>query len=599
MEAPFYSKQNLRFTLRDIVNVSALLDTPHFGMHSLESIDMILDAADALSEQHLRPILKEMDSTPPHLENGVVKVHPAMRGLMKKFGEDGWISLSAPIEHGGQQAPFTVLQAAAFIMAAANYSTMAYPFLTNGAAHLIESFGSKELQQVFVPRMYAGEWQGTMALTEPQAGSSLSDITTSATSTPEGHYLIKGQKVFISCGDHNACDNVVHLMLARIHGAPEGTKGISLFVVPKFRISEGILIANDVNTAGVFHKMGYHGAPITHLIMGENSDCHGYLVGEPHKGLSYMFQMMNEARVGVGLQATSIATAAYYNSLTYSRERTQGRRPGEKNPSTEQIAIIEHADVRRLLLFQKAIVEGSLSLCLQCTMYLDLSKCASDSDKEKYYLLAEILTPIAKSYPAEMSILSTSAALQCFGGYGYTKEYLAELYFRETRIHTLHEGTTAIHGMDLLGRKITMKGGAAVATLLTEINMCIEEAAQNPITAKAAEDLKTCILKLQKTTGLLLQLAQEKGAENYLANASVYLEAFGIVTIAWQWLKQANIANRLIAENKKQYNSDFLQSKIKTMEYFFGYELPKLNGLLNTLNNRQELLLNFKSAELL
>ena len=599
MEAPFYSKQNLRFTLRDIVNVSALLDTPHFGMHSLESIDMILDAADALSEQHLRPILKEMDSTPPHLENGVVKVHPAMRGLMKKFGEDGWISLSAPIEHGGQQAPFTVLQAAAFIMAAANYSTMAYPFLTNGAAHLIESFGSKELQQVFVPRMYAGEWQGTMALTEPQAGSSLSDITTSATSTPEGHYLIKGQKVFISCGDHNACDNVVHLMLARIHGAPEGTKGISLFVVPKFRISEGILIANDVNTAGVFHKMGYHGAPITHLIMGENSDCHGYLVGEPHKGLSYMFQMMNEARVGVGLQATSIATAAYYNSLTYSRERTQGRRPGEKNPSTEQIAIIEHADVRRLLLFQKAIVEGSLSLCLQCTMYLDLSKCDSDSDKEKYYLLAEILTPIAKSYPAEMSILSTSAALQCFGGYGYTKEYLAELYFRETRIHTLHEGTTAIHGMDLLGRKITMKGGAAVATLLTEINMCIEEAAQNPITAKAAEDLKTCILKLQKTTGLLLQLAQEKGAENYLANASVYLEAFGIVTIAWQWLKQANIANRLIAENKKQYNSDFLQSKIKTMEYFFGYELPKLNGLLNTLNNRQELLLNFKSAELL
>jgi alkylation response protein AidB-like acyl-CoA dehydrogenase len=275
-----------------------------------------------------------MDRNPPYVENARIKVHPQMGKLMKKFGEDGWISISAPHEFGGQQVPFTIMQAAAFIMAAANYSPMAYAFLTTGAAHLIEAFGTKELQEAFMPKMMSGAWQGTMAMTEPQAGSSLSDIVSTATRTAEGHYLLKGQKIFISCGDHDGCDNIVHLMLARIEGAPAGTKGISLFVVPRMRPDKnGELVFNDVHTAGLFHKMGYHGAPIAHLIMGEQNDCHAYLVGEEHKGLSYMFQMMNEARIGVGVSATAIASAAYYYSLDYANVRLQGRKDYRERPA--------------------------------------------------------------------------------------------------------------------------------------------------------------------------------------------------------------------------------------------------------------------------
>ena len=256
--------------MHEVFNVAELCKRDAFKEHTPEEFDMILEAADSLSTTHLRPILLEMDRNPPHIVNGRVKVHPKMREIMKRFGEDGWISMSAPYEHGGQQVPFTILQMAGFIMAAANYSPMAYAFLTNGAAHLIETFGSKELFDTYVTKMFNGEWQGTMALSEPQAGSSLSDVVTSATPTDKGYYLIKGQKVFISCGDHDGVDNIVHLMLARIDGAPVGTKGISLFVVPRERYNDkGELEFNDVNTAGVFHKMGYHGAPIAHLMMGE------------------------------------------------------------------------------------------------------------------------------------------------------------------------------------------------------------------------------------------------------------------------------------------------------------------------------------------
>ncbi len=598
MPGKFYSKENLKFLLHEVFPVAELCQREHFKDHTPESFDMMLEAADSLSTNHLRPILPEMDRNPPYIENGRIKVHPDMRKLMKMFGEDGWISMSASHEFGGQQVPFTVLQAAAFIMAAANYSTMAYPFLSTGSAHLIETFGSKELQRTFIPKMFSGAWQGTMALTEPQAGSSLTDIVTTAKPTDKGYYLLKGQKIFISCGDHDGCDNVIHLMLARIEGAPPGTKGISLFVVPRMRPDGNGLVFNDVNTAGLFHKMGYHGAPIAHLIMGEKSDCRGYLVGEPHKGLSYMFQMMNEARIGVGMQATSIATAAYYNSLEYANVRQQGRKITDKDPGKPQISIIQHADVKRLLLFQKSIVEGSLALGLQASLYYDNWHTTEGEEKENNFLKLELLTPIMKSYPAEMSILTTSAALQCFGGYGYTKDFLAELFFRETRIHTLHEGVTAIHGMDLLGRKVTMQGGKATMLLMQEVFGDIERAKNSALLKPYAVQLEKELERLQEVTMHLIGKAQSEGAEVFLADATLYLELFGILTLGWQWIKQGVKAEELQKAQTKNYSAEFLQSKQHALQYFFEYEVPKIAGLITRLKSNNPLTVKVKEEEI-
>ena len=600
MPEKFYSKDNIRFLLHEVFPIGELCKRERFKEHTVESLDMIIEAADSMSVNHLRPILTEMDNKPPYLENGKVKVHPKMRGLMKTFGDDGWISMAAPYEFGGQQVPFTVFQATGFMMGAANYSTIAYPFLTTGAAHLIESFATKELQQTFIPKMFSGQWQGTMALTEPGAGSSLTDIVSTAKPTDKGYYLVKGQKIFISCGDHDACDNFVHLMLARIDGAPAGTKGISLFIVPQQRPDEnGNLTFNDVNTAGIFHKMGYHGAPIAHLMMGEANDCRAWLVGEPHKGLSYMFQMMNEARVGVGCNAVSIASAAYYNSLEYANVRTQGRKINEKDPLKPQIPIIEHADVKRMLLFQKAIVEGSLSLVFEATTCIDNVATLTGEEKETNFLILELLTPIVKSYPAEMSILSTSTALQCFGGYGYTKEYMAELFFRETRIHTLHEGTTAIHGMDLLGRKVMMQNGKATILLMTRIMEDIEAAQKYEGLKAYASALAEKIMKLQEVTMHLVGIAQSQGPEVYLSDATLYLELFSILAIGWQWIKQGVKVEELKAARTKAYCAEFLQSKLYALQYFFEYEVPKTEALIIRLKSNNHVTVVAKAEEIL
>jgi len=600
MSAKFYSKDNLRFLLHEVFSIAELCKREIFKEHTPESLDMILEAADSISTNQLRPILVEMDNKPPYLENGRIKVHPKMKELMKTFGQDGWISMAAPKEFGGQRVPFTVLQATGFVMGAANYSTMAFPFLTTGAAHLIESFATPELQQTYIPKMFSGEWQGTMALTEPGAGSSLSDIVSTARPIDNGYYLVKGQKIFISCGDHDASDNIVHLMLARIEGAPAGTKGISLFIVPRMRPDgNGGLTFNDVNTAGVFHKMGYHGAPIAHLIMGEADDCRAYLVGEPHKGLSYMFQMMNEARIGVGCNATSIASAGYYNSLEYANVRTQGRKITEKDPLKPQIPIIEHADVKRMLLFQKAIVEGSLSLVFEATTALDNYHTLEGEEKEKNFLILELLTPIVKSYPAEMSILTTSAALQCFGGYGYTREFMAELFFRETRIHALHEGTTAIHGMDLLGRKMMMHNGKATILLMQQIMQDIEAAQKYDSLRGYANLLAQRIMKLQEVTMHLITVAQSQGPEVYLSDATLFLELFGILAIGWQWIKQGIKVEELKASGTKAYSAEFLQSKQYALQYFFEYEIPKTEGLITRLKSDNHVTVVAKAEEIL
>ena len=582
----FYSQENLNFLLYEVFDIDRLSNFELFEEHNRESYDLVLDACKSLSEKKLRPILKEMDEQEPQFKDGRIKVHPQMRELMKLFGEGGWINAPLSFEEGGQQLPYMIFNATMFIMGAANYSATAFPFLTAGASNLIRSFGTDQQKDYYLENMYNGIWQGTMALTEPEAGSSLGDLTTLAQATDQDYYLIKGQKVFISCGDHDACDNIVHLMLARIEGAPKGTKGISLFIVPRMRADEnGGLVFNDVKTGGIFHKMGYKGAPITHLIMGEESDCRGYLVGEAHQGLSYMFQMMNEARIAVGFNATSIASAAYYAALEYCRERKQGRKIG--NRSADQSLIIEHADVKRLLLFQRSVVEGSLSLLMECCYYADLCRVTDSEEKAQYEALLDLLTPVAKTYPSEMGCLSTSAAIQCLGGYGYTNEYLPQHFYREARIHPIHEGTTAIHGMDLLGRKIIKDQGKGLRLLVAQIQITLNAAKKKDALTEAAQKLEAYIEQLSTLTMELGMLGMQGKVEEMMADASLYLEAFGILVIAWQWLKQAvHCVDR---------QEDFYIGKFLTFQYYYQYELPKIDALLSTLKAQSGITVQMKN----
>jgi alkylation response protein AidB-like acyl-CoA dehydrogenase len=585
MAEKFISDRNLKFLLYELNDTEALLKYPRFADHSREVFDMVMETAMKMGKDLFKPSFTEMDRQQPEYVKGKVKVHPMVKTIMRECGAGGWIAATFPCELGGQQLPHTIgMLVPTAIFAAANYSGSVFHGLTHGAAGLIGSYGTQEMKDIYLPKMIAGEWQGTMALTEPQAGSSLTDLSTTGTPTDQGYYKMKGQKIFISAGDHDQVDNVIHLALARIKDAPPGIKGISLFIIPQKRIeANGSLVFNDVNCAGIYHKLGYRGAPITQLAFGENDDCRGYLVGEAHKGLSYMFQMMNGARIDVGLGAACIASAAYYASLEYAKERPQGRKLTSKDPLSVQVPIIEHADVKRMLLFQRAVVEGSLSLLVQCCLYQDLEHVTEGEEHENYNLLLELLTPVGKSYPSEMGILSCSTGLQILGGYGYCEEFPLEQHYRDVRIHPIHEGTTGIQGMDLLGRKMMMKKGKAAQLYLAEVRKAIQ-AAQGDVELKPlAAALETALGQLEKVTTHLFGIAAKDGPEMFLADATLYLEYFGIIAIAWQWLRQATAAKKALQGKVSPNDSNFYNGKVATCRYFFGYELPKIEGLATRL----------------
>jgi len=598
MTAKFVSERNLRFLLYEIFDVTSLCEYRYYEDHHPKVFEMVLKAASKLGKDLLCPVFTEMDRKPPELVRGEVRVHPAVKSILKAFGEGGWIASRAPFDRDGEQLPHLIADACDFIFQAANYSAAAYAGLTAGASGLIETFGSRELYKTYVPNMRSGRWQGTMALTEPEAGSSLSDLTTTAHPADGGYYLISGQKIFISAGDHDGADNIIHLMLARIEGAPPGVKGISLFVVPKKRLdARGGLESNDVATSGLYHKLGYRGCPIVQLSLGDGNDCRGWLVGKPHHGLSYMFRMMNEARIGVGMGATAMATAAYYAALDYAGKRRQGRSISNKDPAQPQVPIIQHADVRRMLLFQRSVAEGALALILQCSRYVDMTKVLFDEEKKPYLLLLEILTPVAKSYPSEMGILAISQGLQCLGGSGYCDDYPLEQYFRDCRIHPIHEGTTGIQAMDLLGRKIVLEEGRAFALYTREVESAISEAGRFPELKRAAEQLDQTLARLKEVTGYLIGVAKTRGPAYFLSDATLYLEFFGTVAIAWQWLLQGIAIEKAAAKNLKKSEVEFYRGKRTTMNYFYRYELPKTKGLAERLMDNDGLTVEMNAEQ--
>lgn len=592
MASKYMDMSTLRFLLYEVHNTEELFQYERFQDYDRESIDMFLNAVKDYSDQELFSCFREMDEDESRYDDGSIYVIPQLKNILEKGAEMGFVGSHFDYAEGGVQQPYMLYTAVHFILDCANNNVAPYFSLTAGAANLIRAFATQELKDRFMPNMVEGKWGGTMCLTEPQAGSSLSDVTTTAYPNEDGSYQIKGQKIFITAGDHPYFENFVHLVLARIEGAPLGTKGISLFAVPKFRVGEnGELESNDVITAGDFQKMGQRGLCTTHLVFGEKGNSQGWLVGEENRGLKHMFQMMNEARIGVGRGATAIATAAYYASLQYANERPQGRRlnsKGGKNVQQEQTLIINHADVRRMLLLQKAIAEGSLSLVLEASIYQDWEHVKTE-EKEKYYLLSELLTPIVKTYPSEKAQEATKNGLQILGGYGFCSEFVLQQYARDIRIYSLYEGTTGIQSQDLLGRKMMMKGGQAFQLLLQQIQQTMQAASTYDELKPYVATLQEKLALTQKVLKFLSGFAQKGDFERFLSDANIFMDFFGTIVIGWQWLKMAAAAKQALVTGSLEQTVEFYESKIHTMKFFYKYEMTRTSSLAEILMSEEVL----------
>jgi butyryl-CoA dehydrogenase len=588
MASKYIDLSTVKFFMNNVQELESVLEKERFVDHDLESVDLFVESVKQFADRELFPYFKEMDENPAHYKDGTIHVHQQVEKMMKEGGSMGLISAPFDYEDGGLQLPLIVHTAANYILDAANNHLPGYSGLTSGAAGLIVEFANKNLKEKYTPKMLTGEWGGTMCLTEPQAGSSLSDIVTKASPCDGGHYKISGQKIFISGGDHQYSDNIVHLLLARIEGAPAGTKGISLFVVPKMRLEEnGTLFFNDVTTVADFEKMGQKGYCTTHLSFGDKGDCQGYLVGEENKGLDYMFLMMNGARIAVGRGASAIACAAYYASLEYANERPQGRKlssDGTKNLKDKQSLIIEHPDVRRMLLLQKSMVEGSMNLIFKAAKYFDLQHNSTDEkDKHKYHTLLEMIIPVVKTYPSEAGIYSINNGLQVLGGYGFCSDFILQQYYRDIRISSIYEGTTGIQSQDLLGRKMMLNNGKGAKLLLEEIKKTIDKANQDNELKEWASCLNDQLDQTQKILFHLMPFAIKGDYERFLADASVFMEFFSLILIGWSWLEIGVATKHALTMNNSSLDSKFYQSKLDALEYFYVYELQKTKGLAEIL----------------
>ena len=567
--------RDLAFLLYEVLDVEALCSRPRFADHSRETFDAVLDTARGIAEEHLLPHWKKNDAEEPRVENGKVVLIPEIKAAVQAIADAGFIAGTHDAAHGGMQLPHAIGGAALAWFDSANVATTSYAMLTAGAADLIVKFGDNAQRAKFLPPMFEGRFLGTMALTEPDAGSSLSDVRTKAVPAGDGSYHITGTKIWISGGDHELTSNIIHLLLARIEGAPEGVKGISLFIVPKRHVHDDGRVgeSNNVALGGIIHKMGWRGTTSALLNFGEHGPCTGFLVGEVNKGLAYMFHMMNDARISVGRSATSMAYTAYRYSLEYARTRKQGRIPGEKDPLRPPVAIIEHADIRRMLLHQKSIVEGALCLVLECARLVDDQQTApTGEERTRAGLLLEMLTPIAKTWPSVAGQDAISDAMQILGGYGYAREYDVEQLYRANRLNQIHEGTNGIQSLDLLGRKVTMEKGAAYRALVERMLATATEA--EPALPAHAAALRTAVAELSTTT-LTLTRAMAADPARALANANLYLDCASRTVVAWIWLRQALVATRALAASPADADRPFYNGKLRAARYWFAWELPQ------------------------
>ncbi|MEE5057424.1 acyl-CoA dehydrogenase [Pseudomonas alliivorans] len=597
MSESLLSSRNLAFELYEVLDAEALIRRERFAEHARETFDAAIGTARTIAEKYFAPHNRKADENEPRYEHGAAVLIPEVKPAVDAFLEAGFLNAARDFEAGGMQLPTLLSQACFAHFQAANAGTTAYPFLTMGAANLIESFGNDEQKQRFLQPMIEGRFFGTMALTEPHAGSSLSDIRTRAEPAAEGSYRLRGNKIFISGGDHNLSENIVHMVLAKLPDAPGGVKGISLFIVPKFLINDDGSLGrrNDVLLAGLFHKMGWKGTTSTALNFGDNGECVGYLVGKPHHGLSYMFQMMNEARIGVGMGAVMLGYAGYLYSLDYARERPQGRLPDNKSPDSAPVSIIQHTDVRRMLLTQKAYVEGAFDLGLYAARLFDDAQTGeTEQMRQQAHELLDLLTPIVKSWPSEFCLKANELAIQILGGHGYTREYPVEQHYRDNRLNPIHEGTHGIQSLDLLGRKLAQNGGAGLKQLVRLIADTAQRASAHSQLDHLRQPLEQLVTALQGVTvGLLTDLAQ--GNVNVaLANSALYLKAFGHTVIGWRWLEQAIRAEEGLSKGNAA-DVDFYKGKLQAARYFLTWEVPACHHELAILQARDDVCLSMQN----
>ena len=590
------NRRDLDFLMYETHNLDQLLETERYGDYDRESIDAILDLSQSLAEDKFQPFAGHLDQNEPKYVDGKVEIIPEVKEALTAYKEAGLFASGYDYEMGGMQLPWVVHQVLSSIFVTANTSVSNYIFLTQGATNMLNICGSDELKAKYLPSMVAGDWYGTMCLSEPQAGSSLADIRTKAEPQGDGSYKISGTKMWISGGDHEMTDNIVHMVLAKIPGGPAGVKGISLFLVPKHRVNDDGSIgdSNNIALAGLNHKMGHKGTTNCLLNFGESGDTIGYLVGNENQGLMNMFHMMNEARIGVGMAATVIGLGGYLYSLDYARNRPQGRHLTNKDPESPMVMISEHADVKRMLMTQKAFVEGAQSLMLYSARLLDQQATAVNEDEKAHAsLLLELLTPICKSWPSEFCLEANKLAIQVLGGYGYTREYPVERYYRDNRLNHIHEGTHAVHGLDIMGRKVHMANGAALKALAKEITSTINDASAHSELGTYCQDLGAAMQQIQAT---LESVSKASNPSLALANATIFLDAMGHVVIAWMWLKQA-VAALNGRDKGKASDAAFYRGKLSACSFFFRYELPKTKAKFDLVASLDDTCFNLEAEE--
>ena len=569
--------KDLMFILKEQLHYGRLCELERYQDQSEKVLDLMVKEAVEFAKGVVDPLNEIGETVGLRFENNQVICPPEFRKAFKQYGEDGWTAAARDLEYGGQGFPHMMRIVVNDLMYGACQSFNMAPSLTHGAAHLVESFGTRELKETYVPKMFDGTWAGTMCLTEPNAGSNLAALETMA--YPEDdHYKIKGNKIFISWGEHDLADNIIHLVLARIEGEPEGIKGISLFVVPKVRVnSDGSLgEPNDVVCTGIEEKLGLHASATAALTFGGRDGCIGYLCGEKNKGLAHMFQMMNQARINTGVSGMAMASTAYLNALAYTKEREQGRDIADRTPG--QVKIIQHPDVRRMLLWMKATVDGMRSMIYTGAFWSDLALELPDGEERTHYQnLIDFMTPIIKAYCSDMGFRVCETAMQCYGGYGYCRDYPIEQYLRDAKIMSLYEGTNGIQSIDLMGRKMSMRNGACLNAFKKEIENFCDANREHPEIGDRVRALYGVFQRLMEVADEMKQRMQSDPLQ-WASYTYPGLIAFGEVTMCWRLLDMAVIA----AEAIKKKKTDFYVGKIYQATYFTDMTLPQTLATLET-----------------